>query len=1063
VTFTITGTNDAPTIRAEAAEAITEVPGDSSAQALSDSGVITFGDLDTTDVVDITFASNNDIAWSGGTLTDAQTSALIGGFSIPATAHADAPGSVDWAYSLNEVDLDFLAAGETLSFSYTVTATDSQGAAATDTVTFTITGTNDAPTISAESAAPITEVDDDSSAQTLSDNGVVTFGDLDTTDLVDITFASNNDIAWSGATASEPLNADLAAALVNGFSIPATTEAAAPGHVDWAYSLNDVDLDFLATGETLSFSYTVTATDSQGASATDTVTFTITGTNDAPTIRAEAAEAITEAPGDSSAQALSDSGAITFGDLDTTDLVDITFASNNDIAWSGATASEPLNADLAASLVNGFSIPATTEAAAPGGVDWSYSLNDVDLDFLAAGETLSFSYTVTATDGEGAMASDIVTFSITGTNDSPVFTGGKIAGEVIDGEVLSDSGSLTFADGDFNARPEAKEVTGSITASRADGTSLSLTADQKQAIENAFSIHAADSNTNNGTIYWDYTIDAAEVEFLAEGEVVSAIFTVTVSDVEGASGVETVNVTLVGKNDAPTIRIDGSESFTEEAAADQQSLSQKGKINFSDVDLTDTTAVEYVSNGDLEWKRSDGSQVDGVPSGLAEALIEGFKTGGAELPNVGQIDWEFNVSDADLDFLNAGDTLSFSYTVTVEDSQGASASEIVTIVVDGTNDGPQTSRSFTSEDTTVQKGADYHLAVDSLFSDKDSTFSRESLTYRVEGLPKGLSFESLTNLIVGKPAESGAFTVTLTAMDSEGVSVSRTYELIVTAVVGSDTPVAPSETTSPTAPETAYQPVDAGGSEQGAGSSGGVIARFESGDPADTSGFVSSSGEPDLPGAEDFPAEPEESPVETAGSPGEPAGERVLIAEQGALVVQSENSSGVSTTRASIDVNVGEDGQVVFTEIQEEAFSTVGLRVVSIGRVSDNSIAIEIEDSGSRSGVTEFNGSLSDGQRLPSWIQVDPYTGAVVIENVPAGRSKIDIRIQAIGGDGQVRILDLNLDLDELLKRKPTVEAPTPESLEDSTGYLPLSEQLEAELAGKYQYGSQLVAMLEAS
>ena len=270
-------------------------------------------------------------------------------------------------------------------------------------------------------------------------------------------------------------------------------------------------------------------------------------------------------------------------------------------------------------------------------------------------------------------------------------------------------------------------------------------------------------------------------------------------------------------------------------------------------------------------------------------------------------------------------------------------------------------------------------------------------------------------------------------------------------------------TTSPTAPETAYQPVDAGGSEQGAGSSGGVIARFESGDPADTSGFVSSSGEPDLPGAEDFPAEPEESPVETAGSPGEREGERVLIAEQGALVVQSENASGVSTTRASIDVNVGEDGQVVFTEIQEEAFSTVGLRVVSIGRVSDNSIAIEIEDSGSRSGVTEFGGSLSDGQRLPSWIQVDPYTGAVVIENVPAGRSKIDIRIQAIGGDGQVRILDLNLDLDELLKRKPTVEAPTPESLGDSTGYLPLSEQLEAELAGKYQYGSQLVAMLEAS
>src|SRR5690606_16841266 len=364
---------------------ITEVDDDSSAQTLSDNGVVTFGDLDTTDLVDITFASNNDIAWSGATASEPLNAdlaaALVNGFSIPATTEAAAPGDVNWAYSLNDVDLDFLATGETLSFSYTVTATDSQGASATDTVTFTITGTNDAPTIRAEAAEAITEAPGDSSAQALSDSGVITFGDLDTTDLVDITFASNNDIVWTGGTLTDAQTS----ALIGGFSIPATAHADAPGSVDWAYSLNEVDLDFLAAGETLSFSYTVTATDSQGAAATDTVTFTITGTNDAPTISAESAAPITEVGGDSSAQTLSDAGAITFGDLDTTDVVDITFVSNNDIAWSGATASEPLNADLAASLVNGFSIPATTEAAAPGAVNWAYSLNVVDLDFLAAG------------------------------------------------------------------------------------------------------------------------------------------------------------------------------------------------------------------------------------------------------------------------------------------------------------------------------------------------------------------------------------------------------------------------------------------------------------------------------------------------------------------------------------------------------------------------------------------------------------------------------------------------------------------------------------------------------
>ena len=39
-----------------------------------------------------------------------------------------------------------------LTFSYTVTATDSEQATATTTVAFTITGTNDAPTVSADQA-----------------------------------------------------------------------------------------------------------------------------------------------------------------------------------------------------------------------------------------------------------------------------------------------------------------------------------------------------------------------------------------------------------------------------------------------------------------------------------------------------------------------------------------------------------------------------------------------------------------------------------------------------------------------------------------------------------------------------------------------------------------------------------------------------------------------------------------------------------------------------------------------------------------------------------------------
>ena len=132
---------------ATSALAITEAA-DASAQVLSDSGTVSFNDIDTTDTVSISFASNNDIAWSAGTLDTSLASSLVGAFSTGAN-DASAPGSTPWSYNLDSADLDFLADGETITFSYTVTATDPEGATATDQVAFTITGTNDQPVIDA--------------------------------------------------------------------------------------------------------------------------------------------------------------------------------------------------------------------------------------------------------------------------------------------------------------------------------------------------------------------------------------------------------------------------------------------------------------------------------------------------------------------------------------------------------------------------------------------------------------------------------------------------------------------------------------------------------------------------------------------------------------------------------------------------------------------------------------------------------------------------------------------------------------------------------------------------
>ena len=408
MSFTITGSNDAPTVDASTASAFSEAI-DASAQDLSQTGTVEL-------------RRHRHQRRGGHHLCREQrpgverrqhrrglAAALVAGFST-GVADAAAPGSTPWSYAVNDANLDFLSAGETITFSYTVTATDSQGATATDTVSFTITGSNDAPTVDASTASAFSEA-----AMPARRTSARPARSASATSTPTTWWTSPLPRTAPRCGAAAALDAGLAAALVAGFST-GVADAAAPGSTPWSYAVNDANLDFLSAGETITFSYTVTATDSQGATATDTVSFTITGSNDAPTVDASTASAFSEAI-DASAQDLSQTGTVGFGDIDTNDVVDITFAANGAPVWSGGS----IDAGLAAALVAGFST-GVADAAAPGSTPWSYAVNDANLDFLSAGETITFSYTVTATDSQGATATDTVSFTITGSNDAPTVT-----------------------------------------------------------------------------------------------------------------------------------------------------------------------------------------------------------------------------------------------------------------------------------------------------------------------------------------------------------------------------------------------------------------------------------------------------------------------------------------------------------------------------------------------------------------------------------------------------------------------------------------------------------------
>ena len=124
-----------PTVAAvRLASAFAEAP-DAGAQRLSQSGTVSFRDIDANDVVVIASSYKGDIVWTGGQLTAAQIAALTAG-TFTASAAATGAGTTSWT---------FLKAGE--SIAHTVTATHSASATAAvagESIAHTVTATHSA-------------------------------------------------------------------------------------------------------------------------------------------------------------------------------------------------------------------------------------------------------------------------------------------------------------------------------------------------------------------------------------------------------------------------------------------------------------------------------------------------------------------------------------------------------------------------------------------------------------------------------------------------------------------------------------------------------------------------------------------------------------------------------------------------------------------------------------------------------------------------------------------------------------------------------------------------------
>ncbi|MEO2017324.1 MAG: VCBS domain-containing protein [Fuerstiella sp.] len=416
---------------------------------------------------------------------------------------------------------------------------------------------------------------------------------------------------------------------------------------------------------------TFTVIDDNSATASDAVTISVAPTNDVPTTTNLNGDSFTYAEGDP-ATALDQTGNATVADVDSTDFI----GGNLTVTvTSGEDATEDLlsfNGTVTlAGTVAGSNVSVGGNVVGTLGNDIAVG-NDLVVNFNSADATsdnvqtmvraITYQNTdtanpttgarnvrVTINDGDGGTSSNAdVTITITGSNDAPVITPVDVAGTILEGTTLTDSGSVTFADVDLTDLPVGTEATSSVTAVAQGGGALVLTAAQQADIEAAFSITNAAGNTNDGTVTWDYTITEAKLDFLGEGEVVTAVFTITVTDDEGATDTEDVTITITGSNDSASISGDNAGAMNENAVGDS------GTMAVADLD--------------------DGENIFALQS----ATVGTYGT--FDIDVVGS--WTYTRTE-NLDAMNVGDELTDIFDV---ESADGTAREDVTITITGLND-----------------------------------------------------------------------------------------------------------------------------------------------------------------------------------------------------------------------------------------------------------------------------------------------------------------------------------------------------------------------------------------
>lgn len=471
-------------------------------------------------------------------------------------------------------------------------------------------------------------------------------------------------------------------------------------HIDpatgkYIYTLNNADPEVqgLDAKSSIAETFTITVTDKHGETTTVDVTVNVKGTDDTPELTLGKVLSVREGDAD----AVGDT-AVGF-DKDIADQGHLTYSFGKDA--DGNPLTEITNE------YGTFTIDPTTGA-------YTFTLDNTSETVLkmAAGRLYETSINVTVTDTSGLSDTKELVVNIEGTNTAPVITSGEHGVIIANPAPLVEDGGVS-------------KVTGQVTAREYDEgdhvVAFKFVNDKGELVDSLTGKYGTISIDKDGN--YTYTFNNGQAQHLGAGEMAAEHFNVVAVDTYGAQTTtpSDLQIQIQGTNDAPVITSPTPVLNLTELASGQAEIT--GTITFNDAD-----------------KKADGTFYDTHtfsvrPAGAAEAengaAAEG-KYGTLTIDEHGNYKYTLT-SDA----LGVGERGTETFTVTVDDGRGGTATQTITVNLTGTNDAPVITESHTDNGTTGSF----------IFTDADvkadgSFYDTHSFAISVDGKAHGVTLDS---------------------------------------------------------------------------------------------------------------------------------------------------------------------------------------------------------------------------------------------------------------------------------------------------------------------------------